>query len=131
MAQACARLALGDARLAARLGERGRARRCGRAREGFARAVLAGDAAASGRGRRCSRRRKAAGAQRRRGRRGPAVASELELVPAKERKRHEREARRGARRGERRARTQALDLTLGLAELWLRDVLCVCEGAPS
>ena len=34
------------------------------------------------------------------------------------------------RRGERRARTQTLDLALRLAELWLRDVLCVCEGAP-
>ena len=34
------------------------------------------------------------------------------------------------RRGERRARTQTLDLALRLAELWLRDMLCICEGAP-
>jgi DNA polymerase-3 subunit delta' len=27
-------------------------------------------------------------------------------------------------------RTQTLDLALRQAELWLRDVLCVCEGAP-
>ena len=27
-------------------------------------------------------------------------------------------------------RTETLDLALRLAELWLRDVLCVCEGAP-
>jgi DNA polymerase-3 subunit delta' len=27
-------------------------------------------------------------------------------------------------------RTQTLDLALRLSELWLRDVLCVCEGAP-
>ena len=33
------------------------------------------------------------------------------------------------RRGERRVRTQTLDLALRLAELWLRDVLCMCEGA--
>ena len=32
--------------------------------------------------------------------------------------------------GERRARTRTLDLALRLAELWLRDVLCICEGAP-
>jgi DNA polymerase-3 subunit delta' len=25
---------------------------------------------------------------------------------------------------------QTLDLALRLAELWLRDLLCVCEGAP-
>jgi DNA polymerase-3 subunit delta' len=56
--------------------------------------------------------------------------SDLELLPAKERKRFEREAGEARRRVERRARTAALDLTLGLAELWLRDLLCVCEGAP-
>ena len=57
------------------------------------------------------------------------LADEIELVPAKERKRFEREAGEARRRGERRARTQALDLMLGLGELWLRDVLCVCEDA--
>jgi DNA polymerase III subunit delta' len=57
------------------------------------------------------------------------LADDLQLVPAKERKRYEREGLDARRRGERRARTQALDLTLRLAELWLRDVLCVCEGA--
>src|SRR5208282_762466 len=46
-----------------------------------------------------------------------------------DRKRHEREALEARRRGERRARTERLDLGLRLAELWLRDVLCVCEGA--
>jgi DNA polymerase-3 subunit delta' len=58
------------------------------------------------------------------------LEEELELIPARERKRHEREAGEGRRRSERRARTQALDLALSLAELWLRDVLCVREGAP-
>lgn len=58
------------------------------------------------------------------------TAAELELLPAKERKRFEREATEARRRIERRARTAALDLSLGLAELWLRDLMCVCEGAP-
>ena len=58
------------------------------------------------------------------------MVRELELVPSKERKRYEREGLDARRRGERRARTRTLDLALRLAELWLRDVLCVCEGAP-
>jgi DNA polymerase III subunit delta' len=127
-AQACARLALGDAGLAARLASKqGIALR--RSAEGFVRAALAGrsderpwmqmlDAA------------KTAGASA--GERAQqSLADELELVPAKERKKFEREAAEAQRRGERRARTQALDLILRLAELWLRDVLCVCEGAEA
>jgi DNA polymerase-3 subunit delta' len=58
------------------------------------------------------------------------MVGELELLPGRERKRHEREGLEARRRGERRARTQTLDVALGLAELWLRDVLCICEGAP-
>jgi DNA polymerase III subunit delta' len=125
-ARACARLALGDAgrarRLAGAEGERLRT-----AAERFVRAALAGEtverpwlgllelAKAAG---------MAAGelAQAR-------MAEELEMVPSKERKRYEREGLDARRRGERRARTQTLDLALGLAEMWLRDVLCVCEGA--
>ena len=57
------------------------------------------------------------------------MAGELELLPSRERKRYEREALEARRRGERRARTRTLDLGLRLAELWLRDVLCICEGA--
>jgi DNA polymerase-3 subunit delta' len=125
-AQACARLALGDARLAARLGsDQGSALRAGA--EGFVRAALAGtsatrpwvamlaaakDAGASAGG----------GAQER-------LAEELELLPKKEHKRHEREGLEAQRRGERRARTEALETMLRLTELWLRDVLCVREGA--
>ena len=55
---------------------------------------------------------------------------QLELLPAKERKRHEREGLEARRRTDRRARTRTLDLALAVAELWLRDMLCVCEGAP-
>ena len=57
------------------------------------------------------------------------VERELELLPAKERRRHQREGVEAQRRLERRARTRTLDLALSLVELWLRDVLCVCEGA--
>ena len=51
-------------------------------------------------------------------------------MPSKERKRYEREGSEARRRAERRVRTRALDLTLRLAELWLRDLLCIVEGAP-
>jgi DNA polymerase-3 subunit delta' len=126
VAQACARLALGDGRLAARLAsEQGMALRKGA--EDFVRALLAGRSAErpwQG----MLQAAKSAGAQA-----GESseqrLAEDLELVPKKERKKFEREALEARKRGERRARTQALDLLLRLAELWLRDVLCVCEGA--
>jgi DNA polymerase-3 subunit delta' len=127
LAQACARLSLGDARLAERLASGpGAALRA--SAEGFARAVLAGRS-----GERpwtaMLEAAKVAGAQA-----GEAaeqrLSEELELLPKKEQKKHEREANEARRRGERRSRTHALELTLRLAELWLRDVLCVCEGAP-
>ena len=126
-ARACARLALGDARLAERLvsGE-GEALRAGA--EEFVRSALGGQTAerrwtglldvAKGAG--------VAAGEAEDGR----LREELELVPSKERKRYEREGADARRRAERRARTQALDLTLRLAELWLRDVLCLAEGAP-
>jgi DNA polymerase-3 subunit delta' len=125
-ALACARLAQGDAGLAARLaGEEGAALR-ERAQE-LVRWVLEHES--EGRpwmalleAARTAGSRSAQEAQER-------MAGELELVPSRERKRHEREAADATRRGERRARTQTLDLGLRLAELWLRDVLCVCEGA--
>jgi DNA polymerase-3 subunit delta' len=126
-ALACARLALGDAGLAARLasaeGEALRARA-----EDFVRSAIAGatearlwlglldvaKAAAAAAGEHAQAR----------------MERELEFVPSKERKRYEREGADARRRGERRTRTRTLDLGLRLAELWLRDVLCVCEGAP-
>jgi DNA polymerase-3 subunit delta' len=126
-ARACAGLALGDADLAARLAsEEGGALR--RGAEELVRSALTGETAgrpwmglldaarAAG---------TAAGeeAQER-------MAGELELLPSKERKRYEREGADARRRGERRARTQTLDLALKLGELWLRDMVCICEGAP-
>jgi DNA polymerase III subunit delta' len=125
-AQACARLAMGDARLAARLAsEEGEALREGA--ESFVRGAIDGKG---------GERRwiglleigKAAGAAAGE-REGERLEGELELVPSRERKRYEREGSEARRRVERRARTRALDLTLRLAELWLRDVLCVAEGA--
>ena len=126
-ARACARLALGDAGLAAWLaGEEGNGLR--RASEAFIRGaisqgsasrawlVLIEQAAAAGSG--ASEALAAAAEQ------------DLELLPARERKRAERELLESRRRSERRARTRMLDLSLRLAELWLRDLMCACEGAP-
>jgi DNA polymerase III subunit delta' len=125
-AQACASLALGDARLAARLaGEEGGALR--RSAEQLVRATLTG-----GTGERpwlslldVSKTAATAAGEESQAR----MLGELELLPSKERKRHEREGLEARRRGERRARTHTLDLALQLAELWLRDMLCICEGA--
>jgi DNA polymerase-3 subunit delta' len=127
-ALACARLAQGDAALAARLATaEGAALRAGG--EGFARAVLAGAVEPSAwmgllETARAAAARVGEQAQEQ-------LAEQLELVPSKERKRYEREALEARRRGERRVRTHTLDLALRLAELWLRDVLCVCEGATA
>jgi DNA polymerase-3 subunit delta' len=126
-AQACARLAAGNARLAARLAsEEGGALRA--AAEDFVRSALAGETA----GRPWMgilEQAKAAGASAVE-RAQEQLSGELELLPGRERKRHERERMEASRRGERRVRTQTLEEALRLAELWLRDVLCVCEGAP-
>jgi DNA polymerase-3 subunit delta' len=126
-ALACARLALGDADEALRLASEEGAKLRGGA-EMFVRSALRGET-----GRRpwlgLLEAGKAAGAAA-----GEAaqerMAGELEYVPSKERKKYEREGLEARRRGERRVRTQTLDLALRLAELWLRDVMCVCEGAP-
>ncbi len=124
--RACARLALGDATLAARLaGEEGEALR-GHAQE-FVRAALAGRTQARP-WLALLEAARAAGSQA-----GEGVSAELEqeleLLPGRERKRHEREGMEARRRAERRARTLTLDVALRLVELWLRDLLCVCEGA--
>lgn len=125
-ALACARLALGDAGQAAWLAnEEGGALRA-RA-EAFVRSALSGTTAARpwlG----LLEAAKAAGVAA--GERSQErMQQELEMVPAKERKRYEREGAEARRRGERRVRTQTLGLALQVAELWLRDLLCVREGA--
>jgi DNA polymerase-3 subunit delta' len=126
-ARACARLAAGNARLAALLaGERGGELRA--AAEDFVRSSLAGTTA--GRPWIALLEAARAAGTAAAGREQERMAGELELLPSRERKRYERERAEAGRRGERRVRTQTLDLALKLSELWLRDVLCVREGAP-
>jgi DNA polymerase III subunit delta' len=125
-AQACARLALGDAGVAARLASaEGDALRA--SAESFARAALAGRMDARPWLALVEAAKTAGAAEGERAQ--ERLEGELELLPSKERKRFEREAMEARRRGERRTRTRTLDLALGLSELWLRDVLCVREGA--
>jgi DNA polymerase-3 subunit delta' len=124
-ARACARLALGDARLARELSsDDGEALRS--TAEQLVRPTLTGalerrpwtallDAA------------RAAG-ERAGGELKSRLAAELEFLPQRERRRHEREAGEALRRGERRARTGALDLGLRLGALWLRDAACIADG---
>ena len=126
-ARACARLALGDARLAAWLsGQEGDELR--RGAEAYVRNALSGESAARAW---LGLIEQAAGAGARAAEADVALAEhDLELLPVRERKRHERELLEARRRSERRARMRVLGLSLRMAELWLRDMLCVCEGAP-
>jgi DNA polymerase III subunit delta' len=124
-ARACARLSLGDARLARRLADDEGAALRGAA-EDLARAALRGEAASAPWGglldaARSEGERAAAELRER-------LAAELDYVPRKEHRRHAREGADALRRAERRARTQTLDLGLRLAGLWLRDVACAADG---
>jgi DNA polymerase-3 subunit delta' len=125
-ARACARLALGDAGRARVLAsEEGRALR--EAAEGYVRSALEGE---TGRRRWVDLLEAAKEAGESAGEQvGERLEEELELAPSKERKKLEREARDAGKRVERRARARALDGGLQLAELWLRDMMCVREGA--
>ncbi|HEY7933575.1 MAG TPA: hypothetical protein VID48_07100 [Solirubrobacteraceae bacterium] len=126
-AQACARLALGDAELARWLaGEEGiglranaesfiRASLCARTENRPWMALLDG---AKAEGEQAGERVKA------------SVDAELEFLPKKEHRRHLREGTEAQRRVERRIRTRTLDRGLRLAELWLRDLWCAASGAP-
>jgi DNA polymerase III subunit delta' len=123
---ACARLGLGDARLAGRLAGAWGSRLRERV-EGFVRGAVSGDTAGRPWLELLQAARDAGGSASEE--LAARVADELELLPAKERKRHEREAVEAQRRAERRARSGALDLAMLLAQLWLRDLWCVAEGA--
>jgi DNA polymerase-3 subunit delta' len=126
-ADACARLALGDGERARRLalGD-GPALRA--SAESYARAWLAGDSALTRPWSKVLDVAKASGAQ------AAAdveqtVKTELEFLPAKERRRTEREGADTGKRAARRAQTAQLDEVVQLAGLWLRDVACVLDGA--
>jgi DNA polymerase-3 subunit delta' len=125
-AQACARLALGDAERARALalGD-GPALRAGG--EGLARAALCDDLAARPwlEVLRVARRRGEAAQEHAEAQ----TAATLELLPKRDRRRAEREGAEAARRVNRRARTATLDLALSVCGLWLRDVGCVADGA--
>jgi DNA polymerase III subunit delta' len=125
-ARACARLALGDGGRARMLAsEAGRALRG--AAEGYVRSALGGR---TGERRWMDLLEAARGAGESAGELiGERLARELELAPGRERKKLEREAREAGKRIERRARARALDGGLQLVELWLRDLMCVAEGA--
>jgi DNA polymerase-3 subunit delta' len=124
--RACARLGLGDGRRASELASPG-GRALRERAERFVRATLRGETA--GRpwlellalAKEDAARVGEARAER--------VEHELELLPSKDRKRHQREAAEAQRRSERRVRTRVLAGALRLAELWLRDVWCLAEGA--
>ncbi len=126
-ARACARLALGDASRARMLaGEDGQALRA--AAEGYVRSALSG---ASSERRWSDLLQAAQVASASAGELAQSrLEDDLEMAPSRERRKLEREAQDARRRVERRARAMALDQGLGLAELWLRDVVCVQEGAP-
>lgn len=59
-----------------------------------------------------------------------ALEAELSYAIRKDHARMRREAGERARRAARRAQTAALDRGLALVGLWLRDVACVADGAP-
>jgi DNA polymerase-3 subunit delta' len=123
---ACARLAMGDASLAAwLLGEEGRGVRA--AAEEFVRGALQGRTAERGWIALLARAReqgtKAGEHEQAR------WESQAELWDAKERRRRAREATEAAKRVERRERTRTLDRCLRIAEAWLRDVWCIAAGA--
>ena len=126
VAQACARLGLGDARRALALARgEGPALRAGA--EAVARGALRGEIAERPWGALLAQAR-AAGAQA-----GEeveaALEDELQYAIKKDHARMRREAAERGKRAARRAQTAALDRGLALVGLWLRDVACVLDGA--
>jgi DNA polymerase III subunit delta' len=126
-AQACARLGLGDAERAARLAF-GDGPKLRAGAEAYARAALHAELAKRP-WLEVLARAKALGETAQAGVEA-RIADELEYLPARDRKRAEREGAEAARRAARRARAGALDQALQLAGLWFRDVAAVADGAP-
>ncbi len=127
LADACARLGLGDASraLSLALGD-GPALRAGA--EAVARCALRGDTAPRPWMALIERARAAgagAGASVE-----AALESELAFAIRKDHGRMRREAGERAKRAARRAQTAALDRGLALVGLWLRDIACIADGVP-
>ncbi len=124
---ACARLALGDAERARELASpEGLLLRA--AAEGFARATLAGQAAAQRPWAELLTAVKSRGEGVRAELEG-RQAAEVEMSPRKERKRVENEWGDRIKRARRRVETSALDLALQLVALWFADVAYLAWGA--
>jgi DNA polymerase III subunit delta' len=127
IAEACARLSLGDAGRARELAsDEGAALRAGAER--LARAALAGEVGGSEPWSELLRSVRARGEATRSELEARGTA-ELELYPRKERKRIETEWSDRAKRARRRTETAALDLGLSLVSLWFGDLICVELGA--
>ncbi|HWI21057.1 MAG TPA: hypothetical protein VNT22_00425 [Baekduia sp.] len=128
VAEACARLCLGDGELALRLalgeGELLRA-----AAQTYTRALIAGELHnASGQlliEQSNVQKQRAIDAVNER------ISREAEVLGDRDRRRHEREGETAAKRAGRRAGTQTLDDGLRLVSLWLRDVAVVSDGLPA
>lgn len=126
-AMASARLSLGDSSRARELaGEEGQALRA--AGERFARAAIAGEAAASKPWLKLLAAVRARGEALREQLEHQASA-ELELYPRKERRRVETEWSERIRRARRRAETGSLDLALQVVTLWYSDLAVLAWGA--
>jgi DNA polymerase-3 subunit delta' len=128
VADACARLSLGDGARARELASNeGVALRAGAER--FARAALAGEVGGSQPWSELLSSVRARG-DATRAELEARAADEIELYPRKERKRIETEWSDRARRARRRTETAALDLGLSLVSLWFSDLICLELGAP-
>lgn len=126
-ALACARLALGDADVARWLaGTDGTAMRA--AVQAVAEQIVGGDPLAQRPWLVLLEQARSAG-ERAAQLLSEAIAADLELLPVKERRRRDREGAEAARRVERRERTRTLEIALRLLELWMRDLLCLVQGA--
>jgi DNA polymerase-3 subunit delta' len=126
-AQACARLGLGDAERAARLAF-GDGPKLRAGAEAYARGALSGELAKRP-WLEVLARAKALGEQAQ-AEVEARIADELEYLPARDRKRAEREGGDAAKRAARRARAGAIDQALQLVGLWYRDVAAVADQAP-
>jgi DNA polymerase-3 subunit delta' len=126
-AQACARLGLGDGERAARLAF-GDGPKLRAGAEAYARGALHDDLAKRP-WLEVLTRAKALGDEAH-AQVEARIADELEYLPARDRKRAEREGGEAAKRAARRARSGALDQALQLAGLWFRDVAAVADQAP-